>query len=224
VVAGIILGLALAFTSTGAKLISTAVGTGEARGTVSARAAVYETVTSYVSQTPSRLLVGVGFGPDFMNVTGADVRYEGTQYVGVRAPHNILLNTFARLGVIGVLAQLVVAGIAAAIGWRKLVADVEQSPAEFLACVCLLLLPVLSLFGVILESPFGAVPYYWALGLMLKAPGDFATESTSSARPKAGEERRLSHDSSVSDRSGGDSRRTERHGEAKSLRAQWLTP
>ena len=30
-----------------------------------------------------------------------------------------------------------------------------------------IVLPVLALFGVVLESPFGAVPYFWAVGVLL---------------------------------------------------------
>jgi hypothetical protein len=32
------------------------------------------------------------------------------------------------------------------------------------AALALLALPVTALLGVVLESPFGAIPYFWALG------------------------------------------------------------
>ncbi len=165
--AAVLLLVGLVFTSTGARLVSTVTGSEQATGSISARSAVYESITSYVTDEPGRLGFGVGFGPDFMHITGADARYEGTEYTGVRAPHNFALNTVARLGLIGLAAQLVLVVAVGVLAWRSLSRGDARTPAQTLAAVTVLLVPVLAAFGVILESPFGAVPYYWAVGIVL---------------------------------------------------------
>lgn len=141
----------------------TAVGN-EAAGTASARQRAYELVVDYLVDEPSRLAVGVGFGPDFLQDSGADGQYEGTVYQDVRSPHNYLLGTLARLGAPGVLLLLWVVVLAATRFRRAVQERVEGAVLAGLVVTCFL---VVSLFGVVLESPFGAVPFFWAAGLLI---------------------------------------------------------
>lgn len=161
------LGAVASQSATGGKIVSTVTGADQARGTVDARAAVYRKVLDYVTRTPTRTLVGVGFGQDYLHVTGADVIYEGTTFTGVRSPHNALLNTWARLGLLGVALQLLLLVGVAVAGLTALRAAGDPSSGLLLATVVVVIIPVTAMFGVILESPFGAVPYFLAVGGLL---------------------------------------------------------
>jgi O-antigen ligase len=135
-----------------------------ATGTAQARIASWKASLRYTNRTPSRQVVGVGFGPDFLHDAGAAAILEGSVYTGVRAPHNYLINTYARLGGVGLL--VVIVGIASVLG-----AAIRMLPRrrEFDMTLTLLFvsLLVVAIFGVILESPFGAVPAFWAAGWLL---------------------------------------------------------
>nr|WP_231127023.1 O-antigen ligase family protein [Motilibacter aurantiacus] len=131
-------------------------------GTTSARELAWRDVLDYTSAEPARLVAGVGFGPDFLVKSGARVHFGGF-YTDVRAAHNSLINTYARLGLVGIglLAWVLVqAGRGA---WRLLRASTTDTPSVLLVTIPASLL-VASLVGVILESPFGAVPIFWAVG------------------------------------------------------------
>ena len=41
---------------------------------------------------------------------------------------------------------------------------VPRQPATAFAALIVVALPVVALLGVVLESPFGAIPYFWAVG------------------------------------------------------------
>lgn len=134
-------------------------------GTANARVEVYRRVTDYVVSSPGRLMIGVGFGPDFMASTGADALYEGSVFRDVRAPHNFVLNTWARLGIIAAVSQLVLVVIGFVLAVRVAMAT-RQPLVSILAAALALSLPLAAAVGVIFESPFGAVPYAWALGVL----------------------------------------------------------
>lgn len=164
VVAGaLVLGLlALLFTLPGQRFVDSFNGShGEAEGTANARMYVYDHLSDYLLDDPLRAIVGVGFGPDFLRDSHTLDVLEGSTYKNVRSPHNYVLGTWARLGIVGsVLAALMlVTGIWLA--WRRLP---YGGTADVLAALVLLTLPVPAMVGVILESPFGALPYFWALG------------------------------------------------------------
>jgi hypothetical protein len=135
-----------------------------AQGTTGARAKSWRKVARYLEADPARLVRGVGFGPDFLHNSGGDIALLGGTFEEVRAPHNYIINTWARLGLIGLLPMF---GMMLA-GWRLAVklgrAEPDPSDADVLAITSVIALPVAATFGVILESPFGAIPYFWALG------------------------------------------------------------
>lgn len=140
-----------------------------ARGTNNARIIAWERVLGYVNESPRRQLVGVGFGPDFLTDSGASDVLEGTTFVRVRSPHNYLVGSYARLGSIGVLMLLILVGqlLSACFGRsRRHLADDELVLTCALVSISFL---IASMFGVVLESPFGAIPFFWCLGITLSA-------------------------------------------------------
>jgi len=136
-------------------------------GTENAREKSWKVLVRYIVKDPARMVRGVGFGPDFLHDSGADALLLGTHAAtqeDVRSPHNYLLNTWARLGVVGLafVLGLLISGLRLA----RLVA--RRAPRvrddDVLAMLLVASIPVAALLGVILESPFGALPYFWALG------------------------------------------------------------
>lgn len=135
-----------------------------AQGTFRARSQSWRLLVHYIEAQPRRNIAGVGFGPDFLHNSGADLALLGGVNEEVRSPHNYLLNTWARLGLVGLGLVLVV--IAAGVRLMLLVRrhSEELSDIDVLALLIVCSIPVAGVVGVILESPFGALPYFWALG------------------------------------------------------------
>lgn len=156
----------IAATPAGARLVQGFTGSGEAGGTASARQQVWSQVGRFVLYEPERTAVGVGFGRDFLAESGASLALEGV-YQKVRSPHNYVIGTLARLGVAGALLAMVVIGL----GWLLAVSALRRpgAPMTALAALVAISLPVIGLLGVVLESPFGAIPYFWALGQLAAA-------------------------------------------------------
>lgn len=142
----------------------------QALGTVQVREYAWKGVATYVFSDAARTAVGVGFGPDFIQDAGVAYALEGTEYKDVRSPHNYILGTMARLGLAGALLTVLTVLAGASLAVRRL-----SGPAEavtVLAALLLLTLPVTALLGVVLESPFGAIPYFWAIGQLARRAGD----------------------------------------------------
>jgi O-antigen ligase len=136
-------------------------------GTEHARSQSWAVLVHYLVRDPARDVRGVGFGPDFLHDSGADILLLGTTAAtqeDVRSPHNYLLNTWARLGLIGLV--LILGIIFAALRLARLVA--RRAPHirddDVLAMLLVASIPVAAVLGVVLESPFGALPYFWAVG------------------------------------------------------------
>ena len=138
-----------------------------AAGTANARLKAWKALTVYIELDPTREIRGVGFGPDFLHESGADVLLLGTaaaEQEDVRSPHNYLLGTWARLGLIGVVLVLglLIAGLRLARLLAKHAPHVRDD--DVLAMLLVASIPVVAFVGVVLESPFGALPYFWAIG------------------------------------------------------------
>ncbi|MFD7322527.1 O-antigen ligase family protein [Streptomyces sp. NPDC059875] len=135
-----------------------------AQGTKRARLFAWERVVTYTLDDSTRTAVGVGFGPDFLQESDGDLPIgRGT---GVRSPHNYLITVFARLGIVGVV--LIVSTLASLL--IITIRTVRRGPPDELTSLCVLLvisLLIVALLGVILESPFGAAPFFWAAGILL---------------------------------------------------------
>ncbi len=145
-------------------LFSSTSDVGGAQGTMSARAHSWAHLAGYLQDDPVRNVVGVGFGPNYLIDSHADYElYSGTRE-DVRSPHNYLLGGWARLGLVGLalLLALTVLGwrLAAVVGRRAS----QLSDVDVLAIMIAAGMPGVALVGVMLEAPFGALPYYWALG------------------------------------------------------------
>lgn len=137
------------------------------RGTTHARWKTWRAVLRYYADTPARVLFGVGFGPNVVDEAGA------TALIGEsRSPHNFLLTVLARTGLLGmlVLAGFVVLLVGAAA--RALRGGDQLSVLSVLLIVGL---SIGGMVGVVLESPFGIIPVYWATGVLL-ARGDLQVQ------------------------------------------------
>jgi O-antigen ligase len=137
-------------------------------GTANARLNAWKALVGYLEIDPAREVRGVGFGPDFLQESGASVLLLGTaaaaEQEDVRSPHNYLLNTWARLGLVGLVLVLglLLAGLRLAIMITKRVSHLRDD--DIMAMLLLASIPVVAVVGVVLESPFGALPYFWAIG------------------------------------------------------------
>jgi hypothetical protein len=138
-------------------------------GTEQARSAAWERVRAYTTETALRAIVGVGFGPHFMIDSGASIALLSANQEDVRSPHNYFIGTFARLGLIGsVLLALMCVQVLLAIGRVQRFAVTDD--LLMLAVIVPPMLLVEAAVGVILEAPFGAIPFFWFLGILLSRP------------------------------------------------------
>jgi O-antigen ligase len=137
-----------------------------AQGTERARVLVWEGVIDWTNAEPGRALFGAGFGPDFLSSSGTDFYLEGSTFENVRSPHNWLVGVYARLGIIGAaLAALWLIQLLFMIV-RRLRHAADEDLSFFSATTILAIVPVAAL-GVILEAPFGAIPFFWASGIVM---------------------------------------------------------
>ncbi|MGH8940709.1 MAG: O-antigen ligase family protein, partial [Actinomycetes bacterium] len=147
--------------------------------TAGARLHVYQLVIDYVAESPGRVIGGVGMGPDFLTESGATPAYDPGETLGVRSPHNFALGTLARLGVVGAALHVAVVAIGYVLAGR-LLSRPHVDELTALAALIVVAVPVAGLVGVVLESPFGAIPYYWGYGMLLaemtrqRLDGDFS--------------------------------------------------
>jgi len=116
------------------------------------------------------LLLGLGFGHDLSH--GFVRVYYPTldEDFAVRSPHSILFTWFGRMGTTGLLLGLGIIGLIARETWRRAVRhrrDPTGRTGEDLALfgVCWVVL-VGACFGVVLEGPMGAIPFWTILGFV----------------------------------------------------------
>ncbi len=134
-------------------------------GTAAARTAAWRHLVGWLMENPSRTILGVGPGPDFLQESGtAEILLGPHPIEETRNPHDYLLNTWARFGLIG---WALILGVLMA-GWRLAILVARWSStlrdSDLLAIMIAISIPVVAMFGVVLEAPFGAIPYFWALG------------------------------------------------------------
>ena len=156
-----------------------------AQGTTRARLMAWDKVLDYTFEDPVRTVIGVGFGTDFLRLSDGDVPLG--RGIGVRSPHNYLLTCFARLGLVGLMLVVALLSALLAVALSTLWTG---RPDELTSLSALLVVSifVVSMFGVVLESPatnerasrpgirklgavlespFGALPFFWAAGILL---------------------------------------------------------
>ncbi|STX04976.1 O-antigen ligase family protein [Kocuria rosea] len=169
----LVVAMVLPQTSAGQRLLvtvgveeATALNQRDALGTARARELAWEETIEWVQEDPSRVTVGTGFGPNFLLESGAGARMLGATDEKVRSPHNWFIGLYARLGMLGVALVVLVLMTVLAHTWRirKLVAYEEVLTLAATGVTAIL---VAASFGVILESPFGAVPFWWFVGILM---------------------------------------------------------
>lgn len=141
-------------------------GVARGQGTQAARLKTWNRVISWSSSDAMGTTVGRGFGVDILASSGALRWLEGSRYENVRSPHNWFVGSYARLGILGLLllAALLVVSLRRALRMR---AVWHEDHLLFMALLTVVaILPVATL-GVVLEAPFGAVPFYWSIGVLL---------------------------------------------------------
>jgi O-antigen ligase len=137
-----------------------------ATGTTTARKTAWGDLTSWILADRSRTVVGVGFGPDFLAESGAEVALLGEGAAAknnVRSPHDYLLGSWARLGLLGLMPLMAVCLSALRRAWRFWP---DRDELELFTALTVTVLLLTALVGVVLESPFGAVPFFWAVGIL----------------------------------------------------------
>lgn len=112
-------------------------------------------------------LLGLGFGADLARGFVAEYQPEAAGEFNTRSPHNIFVTMLGRLGVAGVLAF-------GAVGLLQVRATLHAARAAreergggqalLLHALCWVVL-VSACFGVVLEGPMGAIPFWILLGL-----------------------------------------------------------
>lgn len=138
-------------------------------GTTQARISAWNKIVNWLSEHPSKLPTGVGFGPNFMIQTGAGEALLGIndpRISEVRSPHNYLLGTTMRIGIIGIVILISILVLFV----RALYLYLKSNKQDNLFVTASIIVPGLlapALVGVILESPFGAIPFWWAMGIVL---------------------------------------------------------
>lgn len=114
---------------------------------------------------PSRIDLGVEFGPNSLSDSHSAFYLGGTEYAGVRSTHDDPLGKWERTGS-GSLVTLWLAGLWSGRRCMERVAlttrvgkDAGAAPPGHRHAAC-------GALGVLVESPFGAILYFVALGLL----------------------------------------------------------
>jgi hypothetical protein len=134
-----------------------------------------------LSETLSRTdttVIGAGFGTDLTGPLQAQfgVQIDETGRP-VRSPHNILVTLFARTGLVGLGLWLVMqwtwfVKVLQAIGrGRRAGLDDGADLLRWLFGYALLIV-ISATLGVVLEGPYGAIPYFLLLGMSLRSASD----------------------------------------------------
>ncbi len=147
---------------------ATTVNQQSAQGTFRARQKTWAGVNYWSQQDPVRRVFGSGFGNNFLDESRVTAYVAGTDYENVRSPHNWFIGTLARLGLVGLFLALLTMGHLGFTVWR-IRSRMATDPLLMLAGLTVASVFTVSMFGVVLEAPFGAVPFWWAAGLVYAA-------------------------------------------------------
>jgi O-antigen ligase len=174
--AGVVLAVVLPTTFAGSRLVATFGNTSteqrfigqhsSATGTTQAREKAWRQLESWMTQDRQRTMVGVGFGPDFLAESGANVDLLGQSVASndtVRSPHQYFLGSWARLGLLGLAPLMAVCLMALRRSCRF---TQDRDELELFASLVSVTFLLVASVGVLLESPFGAVPFFWSVGVL----------------------------------------------------------
>jgi len=125
---------------------------------------------------------GRGFGAD-LAAGFVQEYYPGTdEEFTARSPHNISLTIFGRMGLVGTAIWLVLLLALARRGWQTL--RHEEDPTGWALWCALVVTLVSASFGVVLEGPMGAVPFWIFAGLAVARQRAREEEHASAAAPR----------------------------------------
>ena len=131
--------------------------------------------------TKSNPLFGKGFGYNFL--PQFEAYYARGSWEGLRSPHNYYVTVYGRMGAVGLLIFLGITFVIMknAVRAALLVRAGRLAPADFSYWCAAVVLLVSATFGVVLEGPMGAIPFWTFLGLAarqtLKPPPAAAADS-----------------------------------------------
>ena len=138
----------------------------------------WNTLLEQASTSLHTALFGVGFGPNLTDVVGYN---QEDPLRPLRSPHNIVMTVFARTGLFGLGLWLLVQALWFQSVVRGLRTRTQDSPRLSLLADSLLWLTsyalailVAALFGVVLEGPYGGIPYFLLLGLGVRRAEELA--------------------------------------------------
>lgn len=120
---------------------------------------------------------GLGFGYDLAGTFLQE--YNPSQLsedFGVRSPHNVFVTFLGRMGLSGLMLWMIVGSLVATGVWRCLRRD--ANPARWVLWATPLIILVSATFGVVLEGPMGALPFWSILALAHGAPAEDAPENS----------------------------------------------
>jgi hypothetical protein len=134
----------------------------EVKGTTHSRELAWSRLETWITASESRTFWGAGFGPNIMSESNATIALVHRNDPDLRAPHNFFLGVWAHLGLLGLalIAFIVILGVRFAIAIRRW----PMSDVDLLAALLVIAMPLIAGVGVVMESPFGAIPFFWALG------------------------------------------------------------
>jgi len=139
-------------------------------GTASARLSAWKLVFDFIDAKPQRLAFGTGFGNDYLQDSGALralVNSEEGSRTSPRHPHNYWINSYARLGLVGIATLFLLFSQGLRRSFRVFKNHSSYGDATLIsALIFISIIPVASL-GVVLESPFGAISMSMSLAFML---------------------------------------------------------
>lgn len=127
-------------------------------------------------------LVGLGFGHDLAKNFVREYSPEAGDDFSARSPHSIVLTVFGRMGVLGLMAFLFLAATLLELTLRRL--RTSDTPLEWGLAVAPWVILASACFGVVLEGPMGAVPFWTLLGIANAAPSSDVSTAQSALPPK----------------------------------------
>ena len=142
--------------------------------------------------TRTNPLFGMGFGYNFL--PQFEAYYARGSWEGLRSPHNYFVTIYGRMGAIGLLMFVAITFLIVRHSVRAalLVRNGRMAKQDFAYWCAAMVLLISGTFGVVLEGPMGAIPFWCFLGLALSSPIEGprqAVETPAAERYSTGRER-----------------------------------
>ena len=161
------------------QLLTLVGGKGVGEGSLNARTEWFSETTNRVTSHPGALVYGLGLGPDLAGGFSAD------SVLLVRKPHDDFLEVFARLGLPGLCAFVLLIGTAmrdVAIGSRRSATVRERIFQQWVLANSVIYL-FISATQPLLAYPYGTIPLFGVLGAGLAVSG--RRHTSAATRPAA---------------------------------------